>query len=100
MKNIFIIILLLSAGVSPALAVGIQVVHHEIEARLLPQSGRLEVKDRLTLPYQSDSFEFQLHTDLEPELLQPGAKLIPRTRWMNGRVPVQSYLMVFSPYIP
>ncbi len=91
MKNIFVIILLLLAWVSPALAGDIQVVHHEIEAKLLPQSGRLEVKDRLTLPYRSDSFKFQLHAGLKPKVQQPGAKLTPGKQWMNGRVPVQSY---------
>ncbi|WP_456412444.1 M1 family metallopeptidase [Thiolapillus sp.] len=91
MKNTFVIILLLLAGVSPALAGDIQVVHHSIEARLLPEKGRIEVQDQLLLPRESDHFEFQLHAGLNPEVQQPGAVLTPRARWMSGSVPVQSY---------
>lgn len=91
MKKTLIILLLLSAWVSPALAEQATVIHHSIEARILPHSGRLEVKDRLTLPHELTHFEFQLHDGLNPEIQQPGAKLTPHKQWMSGRVPVQSF---------
>ena len=91
MKKILIFILLLLAMASPALAGRTETIHHSLAVKLLPQTGKLEVEDRITLPRKLASFEFQLHDGLNPQIQQPGAILTTQGRWMNGRVPVQSY---------
>lgn len=91
MKKTLIFLLLLLAWVPPTLAEHATIIHHSIEVKLSPQNGRLEVKDRLTLPHKLTNFEFHLHDELSPEIQQPGAKLTADRRWMSGRVPVQSY---------
>ncbi len=51
------------------------VVDHQIEARLDPQAGTLEVSDTLTLPAGRDEWLFLLHAGLAPKIVAGDAEL-------------------------
>ncbi len=80
---------LLAAGPPPP-ALGATLLHHDIEAWVVPKSGTIRVVDRVTLPAPSDSFEFFLHAKLEVSLATPNATLVPLGR-RSGRVPLEGY---------
>jgi aminopeptidase N len=56
------------------------VVAHRIEARIAPDSGRLEVTDRMTLPPGADTWDLILHQGLSPRVLEGDATLEPQER--------------------
>jgi aminopeptidase N len=68
------IILFLSWPLACAMASG--QIHQDFKIRLEPDSHRLSVVDRLTLPADhAGSVHFQLHQGLNPEVLESGARL-------------------------
>ena len=53
----------------------VPVIGHAIEARLDPQAGEIQVRDRLTLPEGRASWDFLLHGDLDPRVVDGDAVL-------------------------
>jgi hypothetical protein len=51
------------------------VVDHAIAARLDPEAGEIQVRDRLTLPEGRSSWDLLLHRDLDPRVVEGDAEL-------------------------
>lgn len=51
------------------------VIDHEIEAQLDPESGAIQVQNRLTLPAGRTSWDLTLHRDLNPRVVAGNARL-------------------------
>ena len=66
------VLLGLSLSVSAQTLIG-----HDIQARLQPDQGRLEVTDTLNLPEGRDDWTFALHPDLAPRVLAGEARIEP-----------------------
>ena len=71
------------------------VIHHDLDVRLLPEEGTLEVTDRITLPEDRKHFRFLLHDGLAPKVSTAGAKLSAGRRHPS-RVPAREYLIRFE----
>ncbi|KRT54881.1 Peptidase MA superfamily [endosymbiont of Ridgeia piscesae] len=65
------------------------VIDHQIEIQLDPASGRLQVRDQITLP-TGVTAEFILHGALQVEILTPGATLSQLSS-QEGELPLTHY---------
>ncbi|MDH5751666.1 MAG: M28 family peptidase, partial [Deltaproteobacteria bacterium] len=73
----------------------IPVFGHDLQVSLDPEQGRLEARDRITLPEKTGTgLEFMLHQGLAPTTDTPGVKL-SRKGTANGPVPLEVFRLEF-----
>ncbi len=89
MKRYLISLLLWLPALLPA-AQHPPVVHHEMAIRLIPQQGRITVRDTLTLPRPESRLDFLLHDGLRPSLPEPQGRL-KRLEPVNASVPAHHW---------
>ncbi|RCX32306.1 M1 family metallopeptidase [Thioalbus denitrificans] len=81
----FILIIGLALAATPAVA--LEVVHHDLDVRLEPEAGTLQVRATLSLPDTAgDRVGFLLHAGLDPQPETPGARITQTRLSADGSV--------------
>lgn len=81
----FILIIGLALAATPAVA--LEVVHQDLDVRLEPEAGTLQVRATLSLPDTAgDRVGFLLHAGLDPQPETPGARLTQTRLSADGSV--------------
>lgn len=86
---IFVFLLILPLGSQAAIT-----IDHDIQVKLQPKQGALEVRDQLTLPSAGEWY-FQLHAGLNPQIEGAGASL-QRVGRDQYAVPIETYRLTLT----
>ena len=70
-------------------------VNHDLTVKIDPAESSIEVRDKIRLPQAVTSFDFLLHSGLNPKLNTEGAKLQFFGHY-SGSVPGQAYRVTFE----
>ncbi|MEW7979902.1 MAG: M1 family metallopeptidase [gamma proteobacterium symbiont of Phacoides pectinatus] len=72
------------------LATATPVMHHQLDVRINPTRGEIEVDDRITLPVPARTVEFLLHAEMEI-ITPPNVGTLTTLGEIDGGVPIRRY---------
>ena len=78
----------------PLVGQAVVTVDHDIQVKLQPSTGRLEVSDQITLPSAGEWY-FQLHAGLNPQV-EGGAVKLERVGRDQAAVPIEIYRLTLA----